>query len=145
MTRYLLGFDQFHPSATVIDFSEIINSQASISRAKNFEEFALEIIHFIEKISESSRLDIVCDSYLDNSLKAHTRENRGRGQYSPFSAPTAMPIDFQKTFLQHGKNKLNLNLFLAQSLIEHDFGDTVLFVNDMLGATVMQQITRLLI
>ena len=63
------SFPTIQPVATVIDFSAIINSQASISRAKTFGEFSAEIINCIERIFVNcSRVDIVCDSYFDNSL-----------------------------------------------------------------------------
>ena len=45
------SFPTIQPVATVIDFSAIINSQASISRAKTFDEFSAEIINCIERIS----------------------------------------------------------------------------------------------
>ena len=112
------------PVATVIYFSAIINYQASISRAKTFEEFSAEIINCIERISVNcSRVDIVCDSYFDNSLKAHTRDCRGAGQYFPFSATTSIPKDFVNNFLNNDRNKMELNLCLAEQSINHNFGN----------------------
>ena len=114
------SFPTIQPVATVIDFS------ASISRAKIFEDFSVEIIKCIERISVNcSRVDIVCD----NSLKAHTRDCRGVGQYFPFSATTSIPKDFVNNFLNNNRNKMELNLFLTEQLINHNFGNVLLFVS----------------
>ena len=110
------SFPTMQPVATVIDVSAIIKSQASISRAKTFEEFSAEIINCIKRISVNcSRVDIV----FDNSLKAHTRDCRGVGQYFPFSATTSIPRDFVNNFLHNNRNKMELNLVLAEQLINH--------------------------
>ena len=51
--------------ALILDFSVIVNSQATVTTAKTFNEFADGIIEFVKNLSSgSSRIDIVCDSYL---------------------------------------------------------------------------------
>ena len=55
--------------ALILGFSAIVNSQAAVTTAKTFNEFADEVIEFVKNLSSGcSRIDIVCDSYFDNSL-----------------------------------------------------------------------------
>ena len=87
--------------ALILDFSAIVNSQAAITTAKAFSEFADGIINFVENLSSGcSPIDILCDSYFDNSLKSHTCEARGCGQFFPFKEATNIPNDFQANFLR---------------------------------------------
>ena len=59
--------------ALILDFSAIVNFQAIVTTVKSFNEFA-DGNKFIQNLSSGcSRIDTVCDSYLDNSLKSHTR------------------------------------------------------------------------
>ena len=58
-------------------------------------------------------IDIVCDSYFDNSLKLHTLE----------------PKDFQTNSLRHKRNKVTLNLILVGKLLTHDFVGGFVFIS----------------
>ena len=72
--------------ALILDFSAIVNSQAAVTTAKTFNEFADIVIKFVKNLSSGcSHIDIVCDSYFDNSLKSHTCEAHGCGQFPPFT------------------------------------------------------------
>ena len=85
--------------ALILDFSVIVNSQAAVTTAKTYNEFADGIIAFIKNLSsECLRIDIACDSYFDNSLKSHTREARGCRQFVPFTEASYIPKDFQGNF-----------------------------------------------
>ena len=60
-----------------------------------------ENINFVENLSSGcSPIDILCDSYFDTSLKSHTCEARGCGQFFPFKEGTNIPNDFQANFLR---------------------------------------------
>ena len=116
--------------ALILDFSVIVNSQAAVTTAKTFNEFADEVIEFVKNLSSGcSCIDIVCDSYFDNSLKSHTREARGCGQFFPFTEATNIPKDFQGNFLRHNRNKVALNSFLTGKLLTHDFGGAIVFIS----------------
>ena len=107
----------------------IVNSQAAVTTAKTFNEFADEVIEFVKNLSSGcSRIDIVCDSYFDNSLKSHTREARGCGQFFPFTEVTNILKDFQGNFLSHKRNKVALNSFLTCKLLTYDFGRAIVFI-----------------
>ena len=100
-----------------MDFLAIVNSQAAVTTAKTFNKFSDGIIIFVENLSSGcSRINILCDGYLDNSLKSksHIPEARGCGQYFSFTEATNIPHDFQDNFLKHNRNKVVL--FLAGKL-----------------------------
>ena len=61
------------------------------------------------------RIDIVFDVYLPNSLKAATREKRGRGVRKRVSAENKCPSNWLQ-FLKDAMNKKELNEFLAETL-----------------------------
>ena len=69
-----------NPDACVIDLSAVIRSQASVTKAKTFDDFSSKVIHFVKRLAA----DIVTDSYHQSSLKAQTRNSRGTGQYFTF-------------------------------------------------------------
>ena len=118
------------PGAIVLDFSALVNSQATITTAKTFKGFSDGITNFVQNLSVGcSCIDIACDSYFDNSLKAHTREARGCGQSFTFTETTLIPKNFQGSFLRHNKNKVALNSFLADRLLTHDFGGAIVFIS----------------
>ena len=116
--------------ALLLDFSAIVNSQTAVTTTKTFDEFADEVIEFVKNLSSGcSHIDIVCDSYFDNSLKSHTREARGCGQFFPFTEATNIPEDFQGNFLRHNRNKVALNSFPTSKLLTHDFGGAIVFIS----------------
>ena len=87
----------------ILDFSEILNSQAAVTIAKTFNKFADGIVKFVQNLS---RIDIVCDSYFDKSLKSDTLAARVCGQLFPVTTEaTNIPKDFQDNFLRHKRNK----------------------------------------
>ena len=87
--------------ALILDFSVIVHSQAAVTTAKTFNKFADQVIGFVKNLSSGcSHIDIVCGSYFDNSLKSHTCEARGCGQFFPFIEATNIPKDFQGNFLK---------------------------------------------
>ena len=61
------------------------------------------------------RIDIVFDVYLPNSLKAATREKRGRGVRKRVSAENKCPSAWLQ-FLKDAMNKKELDEFLAETL-----------------------------
>ena len=117
------------PTAAIIDLSAVVCARAAVTTAKTFEKFSIEVICSIQDISAScSRIDIATDSYFKMSLKNNTRDNRGVGQYFPFTSTTMLPKEFLKDFLSNSKNKDTLNIFMADKILNHDFGDVTVYV-----------------
>ena len=46
-----------------------------------FKDYAIKVfLPFIQKqLDHATRVDVICDQYIENSLKAHTRKSRGKG------------------------------------------------------------------
>ena len=63
------------------------------------------------------RIDVVWDTYMDDSLKAHTRMNRGSGNHLRVSNSTNIPVD-RKSFLRCDANKESLFRLLADAIRE---------------------------
>ena len=116
--------------AQILDFSEIVGSQAVLTSAKPFNKFSDGIIKFVHNLSSGySHIDTVCDSYFDNSLKLHTLETRGCGQIFPFTEAANISKDFQSTFLRHKRNNVTLNLILVRKLLTHYFVGAFVFIS----------------
>ena len=96
----------------ILDFSEILNSQAAVTIAKTFNKFADGIVEFVRNLSSGcSRIDIVCDSYFDKSLKSDTLAAGACGKFFPVTTEaTNISKDFQGNFLRHKRNKRTLKL-----------------------------------
>ncbi len=63
------------------------------------------------------RIDVVCDTYMEDSLKAQTRMNRGSGNHIRVSNSTNIPVDW-KSFLRCDANKDSLFHLLADAIRE---------------------------
>ena len=85
----------------------ILSSQAAVTTVKIINEYADGIIKFFQNLSSGYLpIDIVCDSYFDNSLKLHAHEACSCGQFFPFTEAINIPKDFQGNFLKHSRNKV---------------------------------------
>ncbi len=76
---------------------------------------------------KSKAVDLVWDGYFDESLKAGSRERRGRGQRRRVIPSAPMPTDW-KTFLCLDENKKELFSFLSTEAANLETGETVLVV-----------------
>ena len=115
--------------APILDFSAITKYEGAATTAITFNEFTDAIKSAQNLSSGCSRIDIVCDSYFDISLKSHTREARGCKHFFPFTEATKIPNDFQGKFLRCSRNEVALNSFLKGKLLAHDFGEAILFIS----------------
>eukprot|EP00734_Pompholyxophrys_sp_LG126_P000119 Pompholyxophrys_sp_v1_NODE_11_length_5290_cov_18.520778.p1 type:complete len:404 gc:universal NODE_11_length_5290_cov_18.520778:3057-4268(+) len=86
----------------------------SSSVAVVFDDYATRVfIPFFEReLKRSSRVDVVWDVYLPESLKESTQEKRGKGTRRKVSEQTKMPRDFAK-FLLDCDNKQEFMNFLS--------------------------------
>ncbi|GFO25216.1 hypothetical protein PoB_005172100 [Plakobranchus ocellatus] len=95
---------------------------------KTFQEYADHIfLPFIKaQLRNVTRIDIVWDVYLEDSLKSTTREIRGRGIRRRVATPNAIPSNWQE-FLRLADNKTELFEFLAHQVVENLYGDKDIF------------------
>ena len=100
----------------ILDFSEILHSQAAVTIAKTFNKFADGIVKFVQNLS---RIDIVCDSYFDKSLKSDTLAAGACGKFFPVTTEaTNISKDFQGNFLRHKRNKRTLKLISCSKVVD---------------------------
>ncbi|KAJ8395934.1 hypothetical protein AAFF_G00026420 [Aldrovandia affinis] len=99
--------------------------------SKTFEEYAQQIfIPYMSKLQTVSRLDLVWDTYLADSLKGSTRAKRGQGVRRRVVAAAAIPGNWQN-FLRVDSNKTELFRFLSAALMEwFDQEDKQLVITD---------------
>lgn len=99
---------------------------------KTFEEYAHQIFipYISTKLQTVSRLDLVWDTYLADSLKGSTRAKRGQGVRRHVVANAAIPGNWQN-FLRVDSNKTELFRFLSAALMEwFDQEDKQLVITD---------------
>ena len=106
-------------AAIVVELSVIIQINASVA-VKTFFDFAKLIYNHIMNLArEFQRLrDIVCDRYLNESIKEDIRKDRCVGSRKIFTNSTKFPSNFCEDFLGNGENKEDLNRYLADRFIE---------------------------
>jgi len=86
---------------------------------KNFREYAQEIFipYMSTRLQSSSRLDLVWDTYIADSLKASARAKRGKGVRRCVVAEAAIPRNWQN-FLRVDTNKTQLFKFLSEAVLQ---------------------------
>ena len=90
------------------------------------------LIPFLKsQISETvEKLDAIWDTYLQQSLKAHTQEMRGSGPRTKLNPNGDTPIpkrDWQK-YLKNAENKSELISFCRQILSETQLDNTLIVI-----------------
>ena len=94
-------------------------------KEKTLSEYASNkfIPHVTAQLQHVKRIDIVWDEYVDNSLKATTRNKRGSGVRQLVAANNKLPSNW-KEFLREDRNKQELFRFLAQCATSVNSGQT---------------------
>ncbi|MES9881863.1 MAG: hypothetical protein ABW185_13375 [Sedimenticola sp.] len=109
-------------TAKVLDGAAIVH-MVQPTKATNFAEYVTR--HFMPFIAsnmqgEVQRLDIVWDTYPEESLKLQAQEKRGTGTMvarTVVKGSTAIPTSW-KHFLQNRDNKVNLFRFLSNAVVD---------------------------
>ena len=93
-------------AALLIERSPMFSSG---THSGTFGEFARQLFNNIKKLfSVYSRVDIICDEYLNNSLKNLTRNRQGQGPKLLFTDDTPLPSKSNDSFLNSNDNKERL-------------------------------------
>jgi len=75
-----ITYEEPNTDTVIIDGAALVNSKPP-GAAKTFDDYASEVIVIVPHIKtyaeRYSRVDVVFDVYLENSLKAKTRQKRG--------------------------------------------------------------------
>jgi len=101
----------------LLDGTAIIN-MLKPGPAKTFHEYSKCIfLPYIQtQLTKASRVDIVWDEYIPNSLKAMTRKKRGTGTRRRVQPNSKIPGNWEG-FLKVSENKKELFAFLAQQSV----------------------------
>ena len=75
------------------------------------------IPYLIDQLRNSTRIDVVWDTYIADSLKESTREKRGKGLRRKVSSQTKLPGNWMD-FLPDSTNKKELFAFLTSKVVE---------------------------
>ncbi len=99
----------------ILDGAAIINMLRP-GTAKTFQDYATDVFvpYIKSQLQHVTRLDIVWDVYLPESLKADTRSKRGKGVRRRVESSSAIPGNWQE-FLRIDENKTELFSFLAKN------------------------------
>ena len=105
-----------HTDVIILDGAVVVNFLRPLA-AKTFEEYATKVFlpYVRSTLAHASRVDIVWDCYLENSLKSQTRSKRGKGIRRRVESSTILPGNWQQ-FLQIDENKVELFSFLVNHL-----------------------------
>ena len=100
--------------------------------AKTFGEYIdMDLIpYFMSSLEHVSRLDIVWDQYLLNSLKEHTRKVRGEGTRRRVLENTVIPKNWAG-FLRNNDNKKELFCFLAEKISKLSSGSKEIYTTHL--------------
>ena len=105
-------------TAVVLDGAVIVH-MLKPGTAKTFGEYAQQVFipYVVRQLQHVSRLDLVWDSYRADSLKASTREQRGKGVRRRVVDSAVIPGNWQ-SFLRVDSNKVELFSYLSTMLAE---------------------------
>ena len=99
-------------TAVIVDFMALVRTITQVP--DTFEDLAMKLISFLPK--GFKRIDLVADSYLQNSIKDAERANRGQSSRIILkSALSKIPREFSK-FLSNGENKTRMIELIFETL-----------------------------
>ena len=100
----------------ILDGAVVVNFLQPLA-AKTFHDYAVKVfLPYIEKqLQQVSRVDIVWDQYIQNSLKSQARSNRGKGIRRRVEESANLPQNWSQ-FLRDDANKTELFLFLVKHI-----------------------------
>ena len=114
---------------TIFDGAAVVHALPPNSASKTFDDYAARVFvaYLHQQLRNNDRVDVVWDTYLDDSLKEHAREKRGQGMRRKVSPKTMIPK--WKSFLCHPKNKAELFSFLSTKVEQSEFqADKVVYI-----------------
>ena len=102
--------------AIAIDGSALVHLLPTTS-TKTFDDYADQVFlsYLVKQLDKCSRLDVVWDTYIADSIKASTREKRGQGIRRKVAGKNMVPTNW-KCFLRDEKNKQELVEFLSNKV-----------------------------
>lgn len=104
---------------SVLDGAVVVHC-LPVTGSNTFDDYAHNV--FIPHLSRqrSTRVDVVWDTYIPNSLKQSTREKRGKGVRRKVDGGTKLPFNWM-SFLRDPLNKEELFHFLSLKVARHSW------------------------
>lgn len=89
-----------------------------------FDEYATSVFlpHIVRQLEKCTRVDVVWDRYISDSIKAATREKRGKGVRMKVAGKSKVPGNW-RGFLRDESNKKELFHFLTQRILSFDYSE----------------------
>ena len=108
----------------ILDGAVIVHCLPTI-RVSTFDEYASDVfLPYLQKqLQDTKRLDVVWDTYIEDSLKESTREKRGQGVRRKVSGQTKLPGNWMD-FLRDPMNKKELFAFLTSRVEQFNWPPT---------------------
>ena len=106
-------------STVVLDGGVIVQMLKPAAAVKCFAEYASQIFipYILSQFQNASRVDLVWDRYLEDTLKGTTRAKRGKGVRRRVVGGALIPGNW-KDFLRVDSNKTELYKFLSHALFD---------------------------
>jgi len=100
----------------VLDGAVIVHCLPT-SCATTFDDYADKVFipYLLQQLQDIPRLDVVWDTYIPDSLKASTRDKRGKGTRRKVAGQTKLPKNWME-FLRDSENKKELFAFLSSKV-----------------------------
>ncbi|KAG1681932.1 Solute carrier family 22 member 4 [Nymphon striatum] len=136
------------PTTCIVLDGAAIVQMLKPATSKSFEEYAQHIFipYISTKLQVVSRLDLVWDTYLADSLKCSTRAKRGQGVRRRVVAAASIPGNWSN-FLRVDSNKTELFRFLSAAVMDwFNHEDKQLIITDgeaVLSKPVIPDLTSL--
>ena len=101
------------PTCVILDDAVLVQMLRP-KNCKTFKDYSTSMFlpHLKSWLQKAQRVDLVWDDYFECSLKASSRESRGRGQRRRVLSSAPLPTDWQ-AFLRLDENKKELFAFLS--------------------------------
>ncbi len=109
--------------ATILDGAVVVQ-MPNPSASRTFQEYGEGVFasYVLAQLEKSIRIDLVWDVYQPASLKASTREKRGKGTRKRVGPSTKMPKNWSD-FLRVDENKTELFAFLSHVVVHLSVGE----------------------
>lgn len=106
-------------TAKVLDGAAIVQMLPPRHGCKTFQDYAEKVFrpYILQQLGTVERLDVIWDRYKHDSLKAGTRQKRGKGDRINIKNSTPLPTNWI-SFLRVDANKEALFSLLGQSIME---------------------------